>query len=107
MTTSTIQHNAQPDAIARLLNIKEIYYEPAVLDYPRGQTHNDRLHEVNLGWHPQAESLLWQPDLQETKYSQTGGCNVRYKRGFKGSLVDAMCALMQEQLPYCNIRYAF
>ena len=22
-------------------------------------THNDRLHEVNLGWHPRAEELLW------------------------------------------------
>jgi spore photoproduct lyase len=70
-------------------------------------THNDRLHEVNLGWHPQAEALLWRPDLQETKYSQTGGKNVRYKRGFKGTLVDAFCQLQQDYLPYCNIRYAF
>ncbi|HEY9881724.1 MAG TPA: spore photoproduct lyase family protein [Leptolyngbyaceae cyanobacterium] len=70
-------------------------------------THNDRLHEVNLGWHPQAEELLWQPDLQEQKFSQTGGKNVRYKRGFKGSLVDALCHLLEEKLPYCTIRYAF
>lgn len=70
-------------------------------------THNDRLHEVNMGWHPQAEALLWRPDLQETKYSQTGGKNVRYKRGFKGTLVDALCQLLQERLPYCPIRYAF
>jgi spore photoproduct lyase len=70
-------------------------------------THNDRLHEVNLGWHPQAEELLWQPSLQETKYSQTGGKNVRYKRGFKGTLVEALCEQMRRQLPYCPIRYAF
>lgn len=70
-------------------------------------THNDRLHEVNLGWHPQAEQLLWRPDLQETKFSQTGGKNVRYKRGFKGTLVDALSDLLQERLPYCTIRYAF
>lgn len=70
-------------------------------------THNDRLHEVNLGWHPQAEELLWRPDLQEAKYSQTGGKNVRYKRGFKGPLVDALSVLLQERLPYCTIRYAF
>lgn len=70
-------------------------------------THNDKLHEVNMGWHPQGESLLWRPDLQETKFSQTGGKNVRYKRGFKGSLVDALCHLLNEQLPYCTIRYAF
>jgi spore photoproduct lyase family protein len=70
-------------------------------------THNDKLHEVNMSWHPQGEALLWQPDLQETKYSQTGGKNVRYKRGFKGQLVDAFTALLQNRLPYCPIRYAF
>ena len=70
-------------------------------------THNDRLHEVNLGWHPQAEDLLWRPELQEQKVSQTGGKNVRYKRGFKGPLVEAFSNLLQEQLPYCNLRYAF
>lgn len=70
-------------------------------------THNDRLHEINLDWHPQAEELLWQPELQETKFSQTGGKNVRYKRGLKGTLVDGLCQLLQQQMPYCNIRYAF
>lgn len=70
-------------------------------------THNDRLHEVNLGWHPQAEELLWRPEIQETKFSQTGGKNVRYKRGFKGTLVDALSELLQQRLPYCTIRYAF
>src|SRR3712207_6852774 len=33
-------------------------------------THNADLHEVNLGWHPQAEDLLWRPDLQQPKRSQ-------------------------------------
>ncbi|MGI0486391.1 spore photoproduct lyase family protein [Pantanalinema rosaneae CENA516] len=70
-------------------------------------THNDRLHEVNLGWHPQAKGLLWQPNLQETKLSQTGGKNVRYKRGLKGTLVDGLCGALEQQLPYCTIRYAF
>lgn len=70
-------------------------------------THNDRLHEVNLGWHPQAEDVRWQPGLQETKFSQTGGKNVRYKRGLKVTLVDGLGELLEQQLPYCNIRYAF
>ena len=70
-------------------------------------THNDQLHEVNMGWHPQAETLLWQPNLQEQKRSQTGGLNVRYKRGLKGQLVQQFETLLHQELPYCTIRYAF
>ncbi|HEY9693030.1 MAG TPA: hypothetical protein V6D15_12535 [Oculatellaceae cyanobacterium] len=70
-------------------------------------THNDQLHEVNMGWHPQAEELLWRPDLQESKISQTGGKNLRYKRGFKRDIVDSFTELLSEHLPYCAIRYAF
>jgi DNA repair photolyase len=40
-------------------------------------THNDALHQINLGWHPKGEELLWRPELHETKYSQTGGRNLR------------------------------
>lgn len=70
-------------------------------------THNQELHEVNMGWHPKAEEVLWKPDLQEVKYSQTGGRNVRYKRGLKGGLVDTLIVMIQEKMPYCHIRYAF
>lgn len=70
-------------------------------------THNEQLHEVNLGWHPRGEQLLWQPKLQEQKSSQTGGKNVRYKYGLKKTLVEALCQLLTDRLPYCNIRYAF
>lgn len=70
-------------------------------------THNDRLHEVNMGWHPKGEDLLWRPDQQETKFSQTGGKNVRYKRCLKGSLVEQFTELLRQELPYCTIRYPF
>ncbi len=55
-------------------------------------THNDQLHEVNLRWHPRAEGLLWVPELQEAKTSETGGRNVRYRHGLKGELVAEFCA---------------
>lgn len=42
-------------------------------------THNEDLHEVNLGWHSQGETLLWRPDLQQLK-RRSGQLNVRYKR---------------------------
>jgi spore photoproduct lyase len=70
-------------------------------------THNDKLHEINLGWHPKGEELLWVPELQEYKYSQTGGRNLRYKRGFKADIVSQFCELLNEILPECVIRYAF
>ncbi|WP_326636267.1 spore photoproduct lyase family protein [Nonomuraea fuscirosea] len=70
-------------------------------------THNDRLHEVNLGWHPKAEEVLWRPELQQAKRSQTGGWNVRYRTGHKGRYVDALTDLLTARLPYCRIRYAF
>ena len=70
-------------------------------------THNEQLHQVNMGWHPKAEEVLWRPEIQEVKYSQTGGRNVRYKRGFKGNLVDELVQLVQKEMPYCGIRYAF
>ena len=70
-------------------------------------THNDRLHETNLAWHPKAEELLWTPETQEPKRSQTGGWNVRYKRGYKGARVKELLALIERRVPYCRVRYAF
>ena len=70
-------------------------------------THNEQLHEVNLGWHPRAEEVLWRPELQEPKLSQNGGRNVRYRSGAKRGYVDAFTSLLAERLPYCRVRYAF
>lgn len=70
-------------------------------------THNAGLHEVNLGWHPKAEGLLWTPQWQETKRSQYGGINLRYRRGLKGQAVERFTALLRKELPYCTVRYAF
>ena len=70
-------------------------------------THNDRLHEVNLGWHPRAEEVLWRPDLQQPKRSQTGGWNVRYRNGLKGASVQALTDLIAERTPWLRVRYAF
>jgi spore photoproduct lyase len=70
-------------------------------------THNEQLHEVNLGWHPKAEEVLWRPDLQEDKISQNGALNVRYRSGAKRGYLAQFRALLAETLPYCDIRYAF
>ena len=70
-------------------------------------THNEQLHEVNLGWHPQAEEVLWQPRLQETKRSQNGALNVRYAWRAKQGYVEQLLALIRERAPWCTVRYAF
>ena len=70
-------------------------------------THNEQLHEVNLRWHPKAEQVLWRPDLQETKRSQNGAWNVRYRAFDKRRYLDEFQRLLADRLPYCPVRYAF
>ncbi|RZU30414.1 spore photoproduct lyase family protein [Blastococcus saxobsidens] len=70
-------------------------------------THNEPLHEVNLGWHPTAEGLLWRPDLQEPKRSQNGQDNVRYRAGVKRAALDRLRGLLAAHAPWLRVRYAF
>ncbi|MEX5295382.1 spore photoproduct lyase family protein [Kocuria sp. CPCC 205268] len=70
-------------------------------------THNAQLHEVNTQWHPKAEEVLWRPDLQETKRSQNGALNVRYRFRDKQRYLEQFLALLHAKLPYCDVRYAF
>jgi spore photoproduct lyase family protein len=70
-------------------------------------THERDLHEVNLGWHPKAEDLLWQPELQQPKRSQNGQLTVRYRNDVKRAGVVRLTALITEHAPWLRIRYAF
>lgn len=70
-------------------------------------THNAGLHEVNLGWHPRAEGLLWRPDIQESKVSEGGQINLRYRTGWKGRWLARFKDLLAAEMPYCTVRYAF
>jgi spore photoproduct lyase family protein len=70
-------------------------------------THERDLHEVNLGWHPKAEDLLWRPELQQPKRSQNGQLNVRYRTDVKRAAVDRLTALIASHAPWLDIRYAF
>ena len=70
-------------------------------------THNAALHEVNLAWHPRAEDWLWTPDVQESKLSEGGQVNLRYRTGWKGRWLARFKALLAEVMPYCEVRYAF
>ncbi|MFJ9718556.1 spore photoproduct lyase family protein [Streptomyces sp. NPDC101213] len=70
-------------------------------------THNRELHEVNLGWHPRAEQVLWRPDLQQAKRSENGALNVRYRNQVKAEALDALRDLIGAHAPWLRIRYAF
>jgi spore photoproduct lyase family protein len=70
-------------------------------------THNADLHQVNLGWHPQAEELLWRPEIQQPKRSQNGQWNVRYRNDVKRSGVERLQELVAAHAPWLRIRYAF
>ncbi|WP_152045184.1 spore photoproduct lyase family protein [Aureimonas psammosilenae] len=70
-------------------------------------THNEGLHRVNMDWHPRAEDLLWRPDIQEVKRSESGMENLRYRTPWKRQWLDCFLGWMGETLPYCEVRYAF
>ena len=70
-------------------------------------THNRDLHQVNLGWHPKAEELLWRPDLQQPKRSQNGQWNVRYRNDVKRAGVERLQELIAHHAPWLRVRYAF
>jgi spore photoproduct lyase len=70
-------------------------------------THNAGLHEVNLGWHPKAEDVLWRPGIQEPKRSGNGMVNVRYRAGWKSVWRDRLLALIADRTPWLTVRYAF
>ena len=70
-------------------------------------THNEGLHEVNLGWHPRAEEVLWRPAIQQGKRSGNGMWNVRYRDTVKARGVRELRALVERHAPWLRIRYAF
>ncbi|WP_116449941.1 spore photoproduct lyase family protein [Blastococcus litoris] len=70
-------------------------------------THNRDLHEVNLGWHPRAEDVLWRPEVQQPKRSQNGQWNVRYRNDVKRAGVDRLQELVAAHAPWLRVRYAF
>ncbi|WP_372499199.1 spore photoproduct lyase family protein [Streptomyces somaliensis] len=70
-------------------------------------THNERLHEVNLGWHPRAEEVLWRPGIQQSKLSQNGDRNVRYRNDVKAGAIETLRGLIGAEAPWLHVRYAF
>ena len=70
-------------------------------------THNEKKHEYNLANNLPGEELLWRPEIQESKKSQYGGDNIRYKHDLKAEYIRQWTELHDEIIPWNTIRYIF
>jgi len=70
-------------------------------------THNEGKHQYNLTNNLEGEDLLWRPDIQESKISQYGGKNIRYKHDLKAEYIKQWTELHDKILPKNTIRYIF
>jgi spore photoproduct lyase len=70
-------------------------------------THNEKKHNYNVENNLPGEDMLWKPDIQETKTSQYGGVNIRYKHELKAEYIYQFKQLHNLIIPWCTIRYIF
>lgn len=84
-----------------------IEYKDEVLAEVIFLTHNFKKHTVNLVHHPNTELTLWTPNIQETKISQYGGENVRYKHVLKREYINEFKKVHNDIIPWNTIRYIF
>ena len=70
-------------------------------------THNEGKHNYNLINNLTGEDLLWNPDIQESKTSQYGGDNIRYKHNLKYDYIKEWTRLHDDIIPWNTIRYIF
>ncbi len=70
-------------------------------------THNEGKHQYNLTNNLPGEELLWRPDIQESKVSEYGGENIRYKHDLKAEYIKQWTELHDEIIPWNTIRYIF
>ena len=70
-------------------------------------THNVNRHFKNQHERPEVEKDLWMPQFQESKMSQYGGKNIRYKHKIKNQLIEAFIKEHDNIIPWNRIRYIF
>ena len=84
-----------------------IEYKDQVLAECIFLTHNFKKHTVNLKRHPRTEIDLWVANRQESKISQYGGENVRYKLNMKAEYIKQFKLIHNKYIPWNTIRYIF
>ena len=82
-------------------------YEYSVMSEVIFLTHNEQKHEYNLKNNLPGEKLLWTPEIQESKVSQYGGDNIRYRHDLKSKYIKQFTELHDQIIPWNTIRYIF
>jgi spore photoproduct lyase len=67
-------------------------------------THSKKMHIMN---NKEIEKLLWKPSIQETKISQYGNKNIRYKYKLKREFINSFLSVHENNLPWQKVRYIF
>jgi spore photoproduct lyase len=70
-------------------------------------THNEKKHVHNLLKNLPGEELLWTPAVQETKTSQYGGKNIRYRHELKSQYIKDWLEVHDEVISWNTVRYIF
>jgi spore photoproduct lyase len=70
-------------------------------------THNESKHVYNIENNLNGEQYLWIPIIQEKKYSQYGGENVRYKGYLKQNAITQFKESHNKYISWNKIRYIF
>lgn len=71
-------------------------------------THHPKLHQSNLEWAGEEESILWQPENQEFKTNKRGASDIlRYRLDIKKPALQVLFGALKKHMPYCRVRYAF
>ena len=86
---------------------KEVKYKELVKAEVIFLTHNEEKHKRNLIYDLPGEYLIWRPEIQESKISQFGGKNIRYKHDLKAQYIKEWTNLHDEIIPWNTIRYIF
>ncbi len=68
-------------------------------------THSKDLHDVNMLWNARGEDFLWNPALQVPK--KTAPDTLVYDYDFRRRELSDFLRMLDENLPYCPVRYSF
>lgn len=106
-----IVHDKAAALYTKLFEDVDKYVDDSIKDKVKCEviflTHNQKMHQYNLNNDKSAEELLWKPDIQETKVSQYGNTNIRYKYNYKYKCISGFETLHKHILPWQQIRYIF